>query len=383
LSKGVEFVFMAENRSLIPILPTYLPSFTHSQWNSDQKKPPKSSWKDFYFGKPLVPVDFSTIQQALAASADTLSPSNLTILLRSGTHYVTNPICIETAHSNSKITIAAVNSNGCDNIYSHSTSPPQIKSFCSDTTNTCDQPLFHVAHGRLDLQGLGLCHESYGADLWNGNAAVYIRPSASERQEQVYLNEDVEQLPLASVVIQQCSIQSSSGRGVSVMGNSSALVSDSLIHSCAATGVYVAGEDAIVNITNTDILRNGQGNVGSGGVRRMHSGLYLEAGKVSMQDCTVAQNTATGISVVAGATLLKLLDSDVMGNERAALDIPLRDWGRHVVQGNNELTMVANVPRTRSSVLRQAPELVLETKGNCAIQEQATLMEFLRAESLL
>ncbi|GKZ01306.1 hypothetical protein MPSEU_001081600 [Mayamaea pseudoterrestris] len=375
----------------------------YGKWTPEQVEP-LTTWKELYFSHPLVPVDFSTIQMAMkfadcTASVDAVAPSrkqlqsprNITILLQSGTHSVNESIHID---ANVEVTIAAVDASS-----SAKGTPPRVVSNAGAIR--FNQPLFHVTQGTLVLQGLDLCHESHGADLWNGNAAVFVRPRepTNEQMHQQDGHTDGEaslrsdagpasefnSVVAATVMLQQCSVQSKSGRGVSVMGdNSVADIRDCLVHNCAATGVYLAGSTAKITICQTDIIGNGQGNVRGSGVRRGHSGLYLEAGCVSMNACSVARNTATGISIVAGATnQLLIINSHVSHNERAAIEVPLAEVAQHVLDRNNQISVGSLIPTIRSSVLRRAPELLHEEKEVTFAADQITLIDFLRAEHLL
>ena len=325
------------------------------QWDDNQTDP-STSWRDLYFTRPLIPVDFLTIQQALQAKTRAeLSNERpaVTILLCGGKHRVANPIHMDT--NKTDITIEALRQDSVPHIVS------------THSTGTSDEPLFRVSQGSLTLRGLHLQHKSQGADLWSGNAAVFVEPMSTATN--------------TSVSIQGCSIRSASGRGVAVMGSASIHVSDCCIHNCAATGVYVAGQDAQVSISHSDLVRNGQGNSHNGGVRRGHSGVYLEAGEIAMDHCSVMRNTASGLSVVAAKTLLTLADSDVMANERVALDVSSLDVGRFVKQTNNRLS-TTGIAMVRSSVLRESPEQLQVLDDESVVPDDLSWMDFVLGEVL-
>jgi hypothetical protein len=294
-------------------------------------------------------VDYPSIPKALHAMQNhrptrESGTMNVTMLLQDGKHYVNEPINIE-RESDASIAIAAL-----ANASATHKAPQIIARF---NQNMCNQPLVRFKQGNLTLKGLDLIHASEGADLWNGNAAVDI--SASSGSKEVTRS-------TAMVTIQDCSIRSASGRGVSVRGQACVTIRNSCIHNCAATGVYIAGQDARLSIRQSDIVRNGQGTHVYAGVRRGHSGLYLEAGTVTLRQSSIAHNTATGISVVAaGKNVLRISDSDILANERVALDGLSNAWnaGRQsVVQSHNNRIALSGTPILRSIVLQNAPKLL-------------------------
>lgn len=323
---------------------------------------PHGSWKSLYFQNILVPVDFMTISRALDAFAanqsdglnSLIASEDLTIFLRSGKHYATKPITINAFdHPTAKITIRGVPNN----------LNTEFSTILSSQSETCDEPLFRVQHGSLTLRDLDLHHESQGVDLWNGNAAIFVQPSSTlimDDGSNDYNNTLLSaKAPAASVLLQSCSIRSTSGRGVSATGHASVQIEDCCIHDCAATGVYVAGETASLSVRDSDIIRNGQGNMIPGGVRRGHSGVYVEAGRASIHRCSVAQNAAAGVSMVAGGKAsLRLAHSSIVGNERAPLDLPLLEMDRHFLEDSNLVSPFgASNIRVMSSTLRRSHHL--------------------------
>jgi len=73
-------------------------------------------------------------------------------------------------------------------------------------------------------------------------------------------------------------------------------MTDTLVHRCAATGVYVGKNGGSATLTRCDILENGLGAksgigpLADDGIGSGHSGVYLEKGSVTIRDCNVSGN---------------------------------------------------------------------------------------------
>ena len=147
----------------------------------------------------------------------------------------------------------------------------------------------------VSLQNLTLLHYSEGIDVWNGNCAVYCHGH------------------LTRTCLQECSVQSDSGRGIVVSEGATAVLIRSSIHDCAATGVYVGGHGSSVHIISSNILRNGFGRrslqdaqqerLRSPGIQEGHSGMYVEMGDAEILNTLIAENCRTGLSVVRAGSL--------------------------------------------------------------------------------
>lgn len=150
-----------------------------------------------------------------------------------------------------------------------------------------------------ELSYLQLLHSTEGSDIWGGNCAVMVEGGKSR-------------LNLTS-----CCIQSDSGRGVVAVNGSFLEVKSSVIHDCAATGLYLGDDDSFANVNGCNIIRNG------GGSRRPplndaedsddddldrvpagHSGMYVEAGRALVENSLVAGNSLTGLSIVRGGGVI-------------------------------------------------------------------------------
>ena len=169
--------------------------------------------------------------------------------------------------------------------------------------NTADSICKHCGHGLnesiievgepgafVSLHKLTLLHYSEGTDLWNGNCAVYCHGD------------------MTHTYLEGCSIQSDSGRGVVISDGGGVNIARSCIHDCAATGLYLGDEGSCLDMTTSNILRNGYGRrspVPDDGNRPRpptidagHSGLYVEASDCTIRNSLVAQNCLIGLSVV-------------------------------------------------------------------------------------
>jgi hypothetical protein len=157
----------------------------------------------------------------------------------------------------------------------------------------------------VSLRNLTILHFSRGSDIWNGNCAVRCHGN------------------LTHSVLDGCSIQSDSGRGIVITNGASLKMVRSTVHDCAATGLYVGDLDSILEISHCNILRNGFGapptveeleedpptpTVPSG-----HSGLYVEAAEAEIRNILLAGNCLTGLSVVRHG-MVHISGSDITGN---------------------------------------------------------------------
>ena len=182
-----------------------------------------------------------------------------------------------------------------------------------------NEPMVRVRQGQVNLKNIDLEHSCYGLDIWNGNAAVQVQP---------YRSEDEEPAPLPAALrphatLENCRIQSKSGRGVVNIDGGHVDVNSCFIAGCAATGLYVGGPGSSAAVHRTDVYHNGRGNPRRRGIARGHSGVYLEQGKATLDDCLVAANTLTGISAVSyDKAFLTLTNSTVAQNGTHQMELP-------------------------------------------------------------
>lgn len=157
------------------------------------------------------------------------------------------------------------------------------------------------------LSNVQLLHSTMGSDIWGGNCAVLVEGRKSR-------------LRLTS-----CCIQSESGRGVvATNGSYLEMKEGSVIHDCAATGLYLGDNDSVANISGCNVIRNGGGsrrptesdNFDENDIDRVppgHSGVYVEAGRAFVENTLVAGNSLTGVSIVRGGGVM-ISGSDVTEN---------------------------------------------------------------------
>jgi Right handed beta helix region len=211
-----------------------------------------------------------------------------------------------------------------------------------------NEPTIRVTAGaQLTLANLSIHHNSAGSDIWNGNSAIHICSAARNAKPHV----------AKSVTLQRVEINSCSGRGIVVEANDVSLhITDSCIHSCAATGLFVAGDRTTVALASTDVVFNGRGNLTNGRIVPGHSGVYVETGEILVSNCNVSANIGCGITLMSpGVANLTMTDSDVLMNGSDALEMPFHGMNyRRMQQSNNKLE--GRGSRSRSSVLKTTNE---------------------------
>lgn len=185
------------------------------------------------------------------------------------------------------------------------------------TTRRHNEPLLRVLQGSFMLRNVDLKHGSNGDDIWNGNSAIHIQPT-------VRPNNDSVDIPAPNVTLDGVDVTSFSGRGVVNIDGGHLKISNSYIHDCAATGIYVGGAGSRAMIEQSDVIDNGKGNTKNRrGIASGHSGIYLEQGHASIIDCNISRNTLTGISAInPDKALLNLQSSDLVSNGTFQLEMP-------------------------------------------------------------
>jgi len=339
-------------------------------------------WRQFYCDNPMVPLDYRTLHKAAAATcrtgyldtADYIEcDRDIRILVAPGLYILDREVLVETM-GDATFTIethAGRNPRGMDfdvNMSSSSARSPSrsgredgspalsrrrlnsgLRGILTCRSSSADDesehgpcisgsfsrdqatfvlktkkkncPLFHIRQGHMRLSKVTLIHNCSGTDIWNGNTAVQIQPRFDDRFHPT--------IPLApnkppTATIEGSKIMSISGRGIVAIDGSAAIIKNSHIHRCAATGIYIGGPGSVANITNSDIMHNGIGNKRARrGIARGHSGVYLEQGAATLTNCNISQNTLTGISAVSPTNaFLMVQDSDLIGNGTQQLEMP-------------------------------------------------------------
>ena len=182
-----------------------------------------------------------------------------------------------------------------------------------------NEPMVRVRQGQIYLTNLDLSHSCHGTDIWNGNAAVQVQPHPSEDEEPTPLPDHIR--PRAALT--NCRVKSTSGRGVVNIDGGHLDVDSCFIAGCAATGLYVGGPGSSATVKRTDVYNNGRGNARRRGIARGHSGVYLEQGTATLDDCLVAANTLTGITAVSPEkAFLTLTQSTIAQNGTNQMELP-------------------------------------------------------------
>jgi len=197
-----------------------------------------------------------------------------------------------------------------------------------------DEPLIHVGAGTVTLQNLILQHHSPGQDMWNGNSCVHVKPLTPKKNGLLSAFGAQEHNARPTLHLRDCSVRSTSGRGVVCMSSDVSISNTEILH-CAATGVYLGGarnsrnfqeESPVVTIDKCDIVRCGGGTRAAGHplaggapgdqvISAGHSGIYCEQGTLSILNSNVSANAYTGIHGVNPRRItMTIKDSCAVGN---------------------------------------------------------------------
>lgn len=332
--------------------------FSIIKWKASDEIP--VSWKRHYRFHPCIPVDFRSVDRALATLFHTKHKSHhkvhssVHVLFRPGIYNIQKTILICADQGQIQVTFEKIMnfqpaSTVCHHreiiMYdpTHTTRHQgfQGEVFLNFIGSKSNCPLFRVENGHLVIRELQLRHKSSGFDIWGGNAVIHVEAKHG----------------LARVSLERCDISSRSGRGIVITNDGKLMLRQCIIHGCAATGVYICGSDSTAEITLTDIIGNGHGGRG---LARGHSGVCLENGIVAIVDSNISHNSASGISVITTEEWrLKLSQSDLIGNGAKPLDLPngrtlpsiLRTGERN--NNNNGNRLGASGPTRHRSALPQ------------------------------
>jgi hypothetical protein len=168
------------------------------------------------------------------------------------------------------------------------------------TTRRHNEPLLRIRQGSFTIRNIDLKHGSLGngklivmqyrrretrqsisdshlvrflqffviplLDIWNGNSAIQIQPTLG-------IDNNPFRTPAPTVTLDGVGVTSSSGRGVVNIDGGHLKISNSYIHDCAATGIYVGGSGSRATIEQSDVIHNGKGNTRNRrGIAAGHSG---------------------------------------------------------------------------------------------------------------
>ena len=234
--------------------------------------------REHYYKNPCVPADFASITAAVGPC-----PLGGSITLLPGV-YEEHVVIRKSVHIR-----AAFPEKGAAIVWYKGANVPCVAVAEDD---------IHNRNVVAQLSHVQLLHSTDGSDIWGGNCAVMVEG----RKSRLNLN--------------SCCIQSDSGRGVVAVEGSFVEVRNSVIHDCAATGLYLGDVDSIANVSGCNVIRNGGGSrreiqrndgILEDSTERVpagHSGMYVEAGRAFVENSLVAGNSLTGLSIVRGGGVI-------------------------------------------------------------------------------
>lgn len=285
-------------------------------------------YRKLYYKTICVPIDSPTIKHALETFHR--SPSCSTITLMPGIYYER----IELNLPSSKLPLLRENRGGGQqaSLCIRAASPEKGATLmhCSETPFFGEEACVHLASDceesestnrgsfHLEIQYLNVLHYTKGNNIWEGNTCVRVNGKNT------------------LLSMENCTLQSDSGRGIVVTRGAQLLLRNSIIHDCAATGLYV-GVRSFSLLQNSNIIRNGFGtrrpssaiiaqldNTGNdiydNAVPPGHSGVYIESTNSVIDNCLLAGNCLTALSVVRGG-MAQIQNCDLMNNGSDALTV--------------------------------------------------------------
>ena len=181
--------------------------------------------------------------------------------------------------------------------------------------------------------------------MWGGNSVIHI-DQGNRNESQVD----------ASLRLNNVDLSSSSGRGIVAVGGAKVQLKNTFLHECAATGVYVSGEDTSVEIESCDIVGNGKGSQTGGFIPSGHSGIFVVEGNVRVENSNISYNMGAGVSVMTTdpVSQISIRDTDLEGNLAGRMD-----YAGLPVTTRTETNTRNGVPRARTAPISVEPSLVL------------------------
>jgi len=326
-------------------IPPY-PTEYHGNSNYAEHEEEINKFQSHYYHNPCVPIDAPTISEAL----DICHPSGGTITLMPGIYG--EMININTRRRVSIRAAFPEKGAALTHCWYHGESREVTRSDQIGHEEVKDEPCINISlqdqndtlHERalfVQISHIQILHSTPGTDIWGGNCAIRVNGQN------------------AHVIVNDCTLQSDSGRGVVVTNGARMEIIHTVLHDCAATGLYVGDQGTQALIAGCNIIRNG------GGSRRMirnrrredpslflqerdfddfddfilndsstdeddeeddgdelmfaavandvhndhdvvppgHSGMYVETAKALVENTLLANNSLTGLSVVRGGAV--------------------------------------------------------------------------------
>jgi len=285
------------------------------------------NFRTVYYGIPCVPYDFPSITEALGvlkARKNEFGNIDQSVTVMPGIYREKINIS-----DGMRVTISSMISHRNFNVRSGAA----IVWFNGDDTNVAmNQPCISVsgdlrAGAFARFIGFRILHSASGNDIWAGNCAAFCDG------------------PGARLILDACTLQSDSGRGLVATRGSSVTVAHTSIHDCAATGVYIGDQGTYATIRSSNVIRNGHGNLDSVEQQQRqlaiipsgHSGMYVECAQTLIKNSLIGENSLTGLSVVRGGSVV-LRNSDIVSNgaiHQVTVDDNGVEHNEGVIEGDN------------------------------------------------
>jgi hypothetical protein len=222
-------------------------------------------YRDFYLSHPHVPLDCASVSGALEKVA------------------VYGSVVVQNGAALHEDTLT-VTKCCCIKVVSPSNPDSDLRASISTKTPGYNMPLLQLSEEvTVSITDVSFLHDSSGYDIWNGNTTIRV------------LN--------ATVYLTRCTVTSATGRGIVVSAGGNVYADYSVVRDCAATGVYVEGWCSEFIMNNCSIANNGFGGKTPRSVGGNHSGVYISSSYCVMNDCTVEDNSVTGINVSDGGAV--------------------------------------------------------------------------------
>lgn len=287
----------------------------------------EDSYRQHYYSHPCIPTDFSNIQAALSYTRAGCSVTLLPGMYREKIKCVNKcNIKIRAAFPRKGAALIHYQDEIIDRKDNSARNEPCI-SISGPTTSV------HM----IDIQ---ILHSSLGSNIWGGNCSVHVDRNSI-------------------LILEGCAMQSDSGRGVVVTGGSQLFLKRSIIHDCAATGLYVGDSGTVATVMESNIIRNGGGskrwfaedyveNASEDDVQNLHlnevgdtadvvppghSGIYVENAQAVIDDTMLSGNRLTGLSVVRGGWV-RMSGCDVTENGADPITI---ERNQRIIALNNDV----------------------------------------------
>ncbi|GMH52874.1 hypothetical protein TrST_g3851 [Triparma strigata] len=298
-------------------------------------------FRSYYLRNPTVPsAECPTMADAYSAIVRG-KESSATVYVLAGSVLESQLPTIDNVEITIKVVAATATKSNVNNV----NDSPTASFVTGNGSNAAlhNTPLVSIGeNGAFRAENISFFHCSQGDNIWTGNSTFFVSGGALH--------------------LTDCSVQSSSGRGIVSCRGGQVDLKSVLIHDCAATGVYCGGLNSSVKMEACNVLRNG---VGGREIPKGHSGLYVEASESVITDCFVSDNSLTGFTLVRGGNAhvkscdiyengnesFTVEDTATMGTTYSLVDNYFDETEGNLVQGENRRTSHSSRRGRRSSVM--------------------------------